>query len=96
MKQKLLIAVALFLILSSLLIYLKFARPSDEIVKREYREMHPNAEVVSVELIFDWEPESLYTYAVKYRGSSPDEILTDESSIRQNWNFSGSGAVTRP
>lgn len=84
---KLLITGLLILVLFSFAIYLKFSSPSEEGVKQEYLNMRPNVEVVNVELIFDWEPKQVYTYLVKYREPSSDEITMDEFSIRQMWNF---------
>ena len=85
--RKLLIISVLILIFVSMFLYWKFNYPSQETIKREIRELNPNAEVISSEIIFDWEPKRVVTYAVKYKEPPNNEVLLYDISLKQDWNF---------
>jgi hypothetical protein len=85
--KKLLIIPILILLISSLFLYWKFNYPSDETIGREIKKLNPNAEVISSEMIFDWEPKRVVTYIVKYKEPPSNEILLYDFSLKQNWNF---------
>jgi hypothetical protein len=87
MKKLLIVVPILFLFLASLFIYWRFNYPGEETVKQQVRERNPNAEVLSTELIFDWEPKRVVTYLVKYKEPASGEILSDEFSLKLHWNF---------
>ncbi len=75
----------LFLIL--LFLYWQFNYPNEETIKREVKELNPNAEVISSEMIFDWEPKRVVTYIVKYKEPPSNEALLYDFSLKQHWNF---------
>jgi len=77
----------LILLFALMLLYWKFNYPSEETIKREIKEFNPNAEFVSADLIFDWEPKRVVTYAVKYKEVPSDEVLLYDLSLKQHWNF---------
>lgn len=85
--KKWLIGLVLILLFASLFFYWQFNYPNDETIKREFLEQNPNVEFVIAEKIFDWEPKKIATYLVKFKKSPSDEILTDEFSIQQHYDF---------
>lgn len=54
--------------------------PSDETISREFVTKHPDAVIVSKELIFEQDDSRLYL--IKYKQKS-SEILTDELAMRR-------------
>ncbi len=85
--RKLLLVPILILFLASLFLYWQFNYPSEETIKREIKELNPKAEVVSSEMIFDWEPKRVVTYIVKYKEPPNSEVLLYDFSLKQHWNF---------
>ncbi|MBA3631417.1 MAG: hypothetical protein H0W58_01185 [Acidobacteria bacterium] len=85
--KKWLVFPILVLLLASLFLYWQFNYPSDETIRREFLEQHPNVEFVSTEMIFDWEPKRMATYSVRYKEPPSNEILLDEFTIKQHWDF---------
>ena len=85
--KKLLIVPILILFFVSLFLYWKFNYPNDEAIKREFLDEHPNVEIISHEMIFDWEPKRIVSYLVKYKQSPNKEMFTDEFALKQHWNF---------
>ncbi len=85
--RKLLLIPILILFFASLFLYWKFNYPSEETIKREIKELNPKAEVVSSEMVFDWEPKRVVTYTVKYKEPPNNEELLYDFSLKQNWSF---------
>jgi hypothetical protein len=54
--------------------------PSDETIRKEFIAKHPDAVIVSIELI--WEQDNGSVYIIKYTQKS-SEILTDELAMHQ-------------
>jgi hypothetical protein len=85
--KKALVGIISVLFFSSLFLYWRFNYPNNETIAEQFKELKPTAEFVDAEMIFDWEPRKVVTYIVKYKHPSSDEILTDDFSLKQHWNF---------
>ena len=85
--KKWFLIIGLILFFVSLLLYWHFNYPGNETVKREFLDQNPNVEFISAEKIFDWEPEKMETYLLKFKKPPSDEVLKDEFSIKQHWYF---------
>ena len=85
-KALLIIPVLILFVVSSFL-YWKFNYPSEETIRQQVKEINPKVEVVSSELIFDWEPKRIVTYIVKYKEPPNNEVLIYDFSLKQHWNF---------
>ncbi len=59
--------------------------PSNVTIKKEFLAKHPNAEIVSTELIF--EQDYVETYLIKYKEKFSDEIQMDDFSLRRNYGI---------
>lgn len=85
--KKLLIIPILILFFASIVLYWQFNYPSEEIIKQQVKELNPKAEVISIQMIFDWEPKRVVTYVVKYKEPPNTEVLLYDFSMKQHWNF---------
>ncbi len=85
--KKWLVILLVVLLFAFFLFWFLSALPSDETVKREFLQEHPNVEIEGVELIFDYAPKNVLLYSVKFKDAQNDKVKMIDFRLQENRLF---------